>query len=125
MKSILNHSYLLFAITCAVYSQCVIRWRLGLLESEIPKPFVVKLIFIFHFLLDPWVISSIVATFFAGVFWIISLTKFELNYAYPWMAMIFLIMMFMGTLLFNESLNNYKIIGTIIVCIGLVVVARG
>lgn len=124
MQTIINHSYLLFAVLFAVYSQCIIRWRLQL-QGIMPTEFSQKLLFVFHFLLDPWVISSILATFIAGVFWIISLSKFELNYAYPWMALIFIIMMFMGVFLFNESLNNHKVIGTILVVIGLIVVARG
>lgn len=90
-----------------------------------PPEFSQKLLFVMRFLLEPWVISSILATFIAGIFWIISLSKFELNYAYPWMALIFVIMMFMGVYLFGESLSNHKIFGTILVTIGLIVVARG
>jgi len=123
MQSIINHSYLLFSISLAIYSQCIIRWRLQS-QDIMPAEFAQKLIYVFHFLLDPWVISSIVATFFAGIFWIISLSKFELNYAYPWMALIFILMMFMGVYLFDESLNKQKIIGTILVVIGLIIVAR-
>lgn len=123
MTRLLDHFYLFFAIILAVYSQCVIRWRLGL-ANQIPEPLQEKIKFVALFLLEPWVISSILATFIAGVFWIVALSKFELNYAYPWMALIFVIMTFAGTLLFGESLSTGKLIGTTLVSVGLVLVAR-
>jgi len=124
MLKILDHGYLLFAIVCAVYSQCVVRWRLQL-SDEIPEGLFLKIKFIMLFLLQPWVLSSVIATFFAGVFWIIALTRFELNYAYPWMAMIFVVMMCMGWLLFDESITPNKVIGTTLVVFGLIIIAKG
>ena len=118
-----DHIYLLLSIVFAVYSQCVIRWKLSFSES-IPVDFMDKIKFVLGFLWDPWVFSSIGATFLAGVFWIAALTRFELNYAYPWMAAIFIIMTFVGTVFFNESLSSNKLLGTALVAIGLIMVAR-
>ena len=123
MTKILDHLYLFSAIILAVYSQCVIRWRLSLTEN-IPENFLDKMRFVFGFLWEPWVISSVAATFFAGLLWIAALSKFELNYAYPWMAMIFIIMTYLGVVLFGESINAFKIIGTVLVVAGLILVAR-
>jgi len=123
MHRLIDYFYLFSAIACAVYSQAIIRWRLGL-SPEMPENFYLKAKFISTFLIQPWVLSSIVATFFAGILWIISLSKFELNYAYPWMAMIFILMLFVGAFFFEESINLQKILGTILVVIGLIVVAR-
>ena len=123
MGKIIDHLYLFSSIGLAIYSQCVIRWRLNL-ANEVPDGFLEKARFIYSFLWEPWVISSILATFFAGVFWIAALTKFELNYAYPWMALIFIMMTYLGVILFGESINLSKIIGTVLVTIGLILVAR-
>ena len=123
MTKFLDHLYLFSAIALAIYSQCIIRWRLGM-SSDAPDGFVPKMGFVIQFLVEPWVLTSIAATFFAGVFWIVALTKFELNYAYPWMAMIFIAMTFLGAALFGESININKLLGTVLVTLGLVLVAR-
>jgi len=123
MAKLLDHLYLFSAIALAVYSQCIIRWKLTLAD-DIPEQFTEKMRFIFSFLWEPWVASSVAATFFAGVFWIAALSKFELNYAYPWMALIFILMTYAGVVLFGESINLSKIIGTLLVTLGLILVAR-
>lgn len=120
---VINHVYLFLAIGLAVYSQSVIRWRIGLVK-DIPDAFFEKLYFIFIFLFEPWVMSSILATFFAGVLWVAALSYFELNYAYPWMALIFIIMTFIGVFFFGESINVNKVSGTLLVVVGLILVAR-
>ena len=123
MVRIIDHLYLFSAIALAVYSQCIIRWKIGLAHN-IPEGFFEKMRFIVGFLWEPWVASSIAATFIAGIFWIAALSKFELNYAYPWMAMIFIIMTYVGVVLFGESVNLSKIAGTVLVTVGLILVAR-
>lgn len=123
MTRILDHFYLFGAISLAIYSQCIIRWRLGF-EPDIPSGIALKINFVMKFLIQPWVMSSVLATFISGVLWILALTRFDLNYAYPWMAMIFIVMSFLGAILFGESLNAYKIIGTMMVTFGLILVAR-
>jgi len=124
MSKLFDHGYLFSAISLAVYSQCIIRWQLQL-HSDIPVNFWPKLKYICVFLIEPWVLSSIMATFFAGIFWIAALSKFELNYAYPWMALIFVIMMFMGGYLFDELITVNKVLGTALVVAGLIIIARG
>ena len=52
------------------------------------------------------------------------MTKFEISYAYPWMALNFVLMLLFGVFLFNESFNLQKFVGTLVVVLGLVLVAR-
>ena len=123
MTRLFDHFYLVTAIGLAVYSQCIIRWRLSL-APDVPEGIGPKFSFVVRFLLEPWALSSVAATFLAGVLWILALTKFELNYAYPWMATIFILMTFLGATFFGESINLNKILGTVLVTLGLVLVAR-
>lgn len=119
-----NHIYIVSTIFFTVYSQSIMRWQVSNAGS-LPEETYEKLLFIGNLLLNPWVLSSIAATFLAGISWMLTMTKFEISYAYPWTALNFVLMLFIGVFLFNESFNLQKLIGTLIVFLGVVLIARG
>ena len=55
----------------------------------------------------------------------LTLTKFDLSYAYPFTSLIFVIMLICGALFFEEPFTIHKLVGTILVVIGLFIVTRG
>lgn len=118
-----NHLYIFSTIFFTVYSQLIMRWQVSSAGS-LPEGGIEKCLFVGHLLFKPWVLSSIIATFLAGVSWMLAMTKFEISYAYPWTALNFVLMLLLGVFLFNESLNLQKLIGTLIVIVGIVLVAR-
>jgi len=119
----INHVWLLCTVVFGTYSQAIVRWRL-LGKEDMPDNLSDKLVFTLYFLLDPYVISAIIATFIAGVCWIISLSKFDLNYAYPWMSLIFLFTLLSGHFVLGESLSIGKAIGTVMIVGGLTIIVR-
>ncbi len=120
---ILDHFYIASTIFFTVYSQIIIRWQVSNAGS-LPTDIAGKVYFIGHLLLNPWIISSILATFFAGVSWILTMSRFEISYAYPWVSLNFVLMLILGVLIFNESFNTTKLIGTLLIMAGIVVIAR-
>lgn len=124
LKNILSHFYIFGSIVFMLYSQCIIKWRLDS-AGTLPEGLNDKALFLLQFLMTPWVLSAIFATFMSGVFWIMALTRFELSYAYPWMALIFILMLFMSAIFFNETLSFGKLLGTTLVVIGLTLTVRG
>jgi multidrug transporter EmrE-like cation transporter len=124
MTPIANHIYILATIVFTVFSQLVMRWQVSSAGS-LPETFSGKLGFIANLFLNPWVLISILATFLAGVSWMLAMTKFEISYAYPWIALNFVLMMFFGWLFFSELITLTKAIGTLLVVIGIVVISRG
>jgi uncharacterized membrane protein len=53
-----------------------------------------------------------------------AMTRFDLNYAYPFMSLAFVIVMLFSVLFLGEQLNFARIAGTVMVVAGLVVIAR-
>jgi len=119
-----DHSYILSTVLCTVYSQLVMRWQVGG-AGEIPPDGPGKMRFIATLLINPWVMSGIVATFLAGVSWMLAMTRFEISYAYPFVSLNYVIVLAASILLFNESLSLPKIIGTVLVIAGIVVISKG
>jgi drug/metabolite transporter (DMT)-like permease len=52
------------------------------------------------------------------------MTRFELNYAYPFMSLAFVIVMLFSVVFLNEPLTPQGIFGTLMVVAGLVVIVR-
>ena len=90
-----------------------------------PEGFVDLAKFWFKLILDPWVLSGLLSAFIASIAWMATLTKFELSYAYPFMSLSFVIVFFMSVLLFNELITIPKVLGLLLVIVGLIILARG
>ncbi|TET80294.1 hypothetical protein E3J38_05825 [candidate division TA06 bacterium] len=56
--------------------------------------------------------------------WIIGLSKAELSFAYPMLSIGYILIFFLSVWLFREPFSIPRLIGTIVVCGGLVLVAR-
>ena len=75
---------------------------------------------VFH----PLVFVGLITYFFSAVLWIMVLSKVEVSYAYPFAALGYVIVTFLGWLLLNESVNALRIIGVIIIITGVYVVSK-
>jgi drug/metabolite transporter (DMT)-like permease len=107
-----------------VYSQLIMRWQV---ESAGPLPTgsYEKLAYILALLMNPWVISSVAATFMAGVSWMLAMTKFEISYAYPFVSLNYILVLAAGFIFFQESITASKLVGSALVIIGIIFIAKG
>jgi multidrug transporter EmrE-like cation transporter len=121
---IVDHSYILATIAFTVYSQLIMRWQVGR-AGGLPDELGDKVAFVARLLLNPWVMSGIAGTFLAGVSWMLAMTKFEISYAYPYIGLTFVLILMGSGIFFHEQLTAAKMIGTLLIVAGIVVVARG
>lgn len=124
MHKSLDHFYIFFTVLFTVYSQLVMRWQVGKVGA-LPADLMGKAQFIAVLLLNPWVISGVVATFLAGVTWMMAMTKFQLSYAFPFVSLNYVLVMLASAFFFGEPLTANKILGLIAILIGIFVIARG
>ena len=124
MSRVIDHGYILCTIFFTVYSQLIIRWRVGL-AGELPSGFPEKSLSIFQLLASPWVITAIIATLLAGISWMLTMTRFEISYAFPFISLTYVLMLIAGFYFFGESLSPMKLLGTFLVVSGLMIIARG
>lgn len=124
MSRISGHVYLILMLALTAYSQLVMRWQVGE-AGPLPGPMSAKVLYIVHLLLAPWVLSSLLATFLGGVCWMLTLTQLQISYAYPFVSLTYVSVLLGGVFIFGDSLNAYRVIGTLIVLVGIVVIAKG
>ena len=116
-----RHAFLFLYIVFTVSSQLIMRWRIGapaLTEDGGRFGFVLGL------LAMPWVWVAFACTFLAGVAWMLTLSRLELTYAFPFTGITFLVILLAGALMFGEHVSAGRIIGTLLVVAGLIVVVR-
>ena len=66
-------------------------------------------------------VQIILGIFFAGlasITWVLALTKVELSYAYPFMMLPVVLVTIVSLVLFNESIDQIRWIGMLLIIIG-------
>ena len=76
-------------------------------------------------LLNPFVIAGLVGFFISMLIWLYVLSRMELSFAYPFVALNYVLILFASYFLFKETITLHKIIGVVVIIIGVYLVARG
>jgi len=123
MRWLQYHSFLLLYVVFTLSSQIIMRWRVGAGSAASPTA-PERFHFVATMLITPWVWVAIACTFFAGVSWMLALTRFDLTYAFPFTGVSFVLILVAGAYMFGEPVSIARIVGTLLVVLGLLVVVR-
>ncbi|MET0229479.1 MAG: hypothetical protein ABW186_00945 [Rhodanobacteraceae bacterium] len=115
-----SNAFLLLYIALTTASQLIMRWQVTAAAPAAGS----RVGFIVSMLLTPWVWAAILATFLAGLAWMLALTRFELTYAFPFTGVTFALILLAGAFLFGEHVGPGRIAGTLLVLVGLIVIVR-
>ena len=115
--------YIFLTLVFTVYGQLVIKWQISM-AGEFPVYFNDKMVFLLKQFLNPWIISGFVAAFIASLFWMATMTQFELSFAYPFMSLAFILVIFFSVFFLGEKLTLANGIGSFFVVLGLFIIAR-
>ena len=125
MQFILNHFYLLLAISFGVVSQLIIKWQMSAFSFNDYESWQDKFALAFSMFLNPYIIISLTLTLLSGVTWMIAMTKFEISYAYPFTLLGLVLVTTFSVIFFGESVNTYKISGILIIILGVILISKG
>ena len=76
------------------------------------------------FLFDPLIFSGFVSAFIASIFWMLAMTKLELTYAYPFMSLSPALVFIVGIFVLGETFTVGKLLGLLIIMIGIIVTVK-
>ncbi len=119
----MGYFYIFGTIFFTVYGQIVLKWRINDVGS-LPDGLTEKILFLIQLLFDPWIFSGFASAFIASFFWMATMTKFEISYAYPFMSSAFVLVFLLSVFLFQEQITIHKIIGLILIVAGIVITSR-
>lgn len=118
-----GHLYIALTLAFTVYGQLVLKWQMGGV-GPLPQAAGDKVWFLLGQFANPWILSGLASAFLASLAWMAAMTRFDLNYAYPFMSLAFVIVMAFSVLFLGEALSLAKVAGTLMVIGGLVLIAR-
>lgn len=65
------------------------------------------------------------AIYFVGtIFWLAALSRVDLSYAYPFASLSYVVMLVASWLMFNEEITVSRIIGTVVIGIGVLFIYK-
>jgi multidrug transporter EmrE-like cation transporter len=119
-----NLLYIFATVVLTVYGQLIVKWQVSQ-AGALPESAADRALFFLKLLLNPWVISGIGAAFLAMICWMAAMTKFALNFAYPFMSLAFVLVLLLSGPLFHETITVPKVCGVLLIVIGVVVSSQG
>ena len=109
---------LITVLALTVYGQLVIKARAlaysadGAIEAN-------KWAYLKAMLTDVGVLSGLVAAALAAIAWILAIERLDVGFAYPFMALTFVLVPFGAKFLFAEPLPPFQIFGMLLIVIGV------
>lgn len=74
---------------------------------------------------NPYVFFGLAIYLISTVFWLVALSHLDLSYAYPFASLSYALMILGSWLMFGENITPFRIVGSLIICCGVIVVSRG
>jgi len=72
---------------------------------------------------SPFVIFGLIFYAFSTILWLIALSKCDLNYAYPFTALTFVLVMVASYVILHEAISPTRILGVTLICLGFILSA--
>jgi multidrug transporter EmrE-like cation transporter len=116
--------FVTLTILLTVFGQMVLKWQV-LKAGSFPSEPAGQFSFLLNLLLNPWVLSSLLAAFFAAVSWMVAMTKLSLGQAYPYTGLTFVLVIYLSHVYFNDLLTWPRIAGTALIVAGITLGSRG
>jgi drug/metabolite transporter (DMT)-like permease len=73
---------------------------------------------------NPYVIIGLAIYGFSTVFWLVALSRVDLSYAYPFASLSYVVMLAASWFLFNENITPARLLGTIVVGLGVFLISQ-
>jgi multidrug transporter EmrE-like cation transporter len=115
-----NHIYIFLTIFFTVYGQMIIKWQVSLVGA-MPEELLLKIQFLLRLIIKPWVLSGYASALLASIAWMAAMSKFQLSYAYPFMSLAFVLVLFLSSIFFYEAITMPKVIGMAFIVLGIIV----
>src|SRR5699024_2823885 len=87
----------------------------------VPAGLFVKLPLVLRLLLDSLILLGFLSAFFASLFWVAPMTKFDISFDYPFMSFAFVLVFIISVFLFGEPITTNIVIGLALIVLGIIV----
>jgi len=121
----MRYIYVFATLFFTVYGQMILKWRILKIGFSLPDTGALdKLLALFRLVIDPFILSGFLAAFIASLCWMAAMTKFQITEAYPFMSLAPAIVFLLGIWLLGETFTMGKVIGLVLIILGLIVTVK-
>ena len=71
-----------------------------------------------------YVIGGLLIYVTGTVFWLAALSRVDLSYAYPFASLSYVVMLAASWLLFHEDITMLRVVGTMVIALGVIIISR-
>ncbi len=75
--------------------------------------------------LNPYILSGLAIYGFTTLVWLVILSRIRLSIAYPMLSLGYVLSILFSWIIFKESIPKVRVIGALIICLGVYLVAQG
>ena len=73
---------------------------------------------------NPFLLCGFFCYGFSILAWMFALSRVDVSFAYPFLSLGYIVTLFFGFYFFNETINAWKIFGTIFILFGVAMIAK-
>ena len=118
-----NISIIIFSIFLSSFAHLSL--KKGVSQIELFLPSEIDIFKIIKIGLNPWIFSGMTLHVAALVVWLWALSRVDISFAYPFLALGYVIVGVMAWVWLGETLSVSRIVGMLIILTGLVVISQG
>lgn len=74
---------------------------------------------------NPHVVIGLIIYVAGTLFWLAALSRVDLSYAYPFASLSYVVMLAASWMLFSEDITLFRLLGTLVVGLGVYLISRG
>ncbi len=113
----------LFSVGCSAFGQIALKYGMASasVQAALTTGGVVPVST--AIVINPFVLSGLFLYGFSAVVWLFVLARLDVSIAYPFVSLGFVVTMSLSCLLFGEPLTLRKVLGTIVVMLGVYLLA--
>ncbi len=116
-------SLILLTVTLSACAQLAL--KLGVSKSQMTNAMQTGIVdSLIAAMTSPFILLGLIIYGLSVVMWLWVLSKVELSVAYPFVGISFLVTLAFGAFLLNENVTSIRIIGTLFIAVGCVLVGR-
>lgn len=107
------------ALLLGIVGQISLKW--GVKEEGKLSGFNIQFI---HAFFNPWVLFGLFAYAVSSLFWLIAISQAQLSFVYPFISLNFAFIAILSWLIFQDTMNFYRVLGILLICLGVIFVSR-
>lgn len=127
MSRVVKSVYPLILLSVAISAFAQIALKAGMGSQAVQRALTngMRVSTLFDVLFNPFVLLGLFLYFASAAVWLLVLSKVQVSFAYPFVALGFLLTALLGRVFFQDTFSMGKIVGTLLIMAGVVVLARG